>query len=314
MALHTSQRRQRIPAVVSKTSQCRSSKFDHSSGNHPDGETCRGRSYQRARESRGYTWFRQNFISFTDAYLLTARLAFPYRKTTLRRGALIAVQSSTGRITLTKSPVRRLLLSSVSAAVGVFLLPASVHAQATTCSQAGTTITCNDGATQVLTATTTPGTNTVAGPGLVTIDTTTSSTTTYVERPRSRQPWCDRRQPDVDRRSRLIFVPAGGGARLDIKTIGGVGANGLQLNTAGQAATVTVGDITTRGVNSFGVLSTGGTDLTLRAGNITTQGATSTAIDAGLRPATSRLLLATSRRRAAGCAPRRRTRVRIRSS
>jgi hypothetical protein len=171
------------------------------------------------------------------------------------------------------------LLGSVSAAAGVFLLPASAYAQSTTCSQTGTTINCVDGANTVLTAGTTPGTNTVPGPGLVTADTTTPSTTTYT----ATGPIATTGLTAVNLTSTggaLTFVPVSGGAPLNITTTGGVGANGLQLNTAGQAATVTVGNISTSGANSFGVLSTGGTDLTLKTGDITTTGATSRGIQA----------------------------------
>ena len=175
---------------------------------------------------------------------------------------------------------RLLLLSSVSTAVAIFVLPQSAQAQATTCSQAGTSITCVDGPTPVLTATTSANTTTVPGPGLRTVAAIGPSTTTYV----ATGPITTTGVSAVTLTSTggaLSFTPSGTTAPVNIRTIGGIGANGLTLSTPGQSATVTVGDIATSGTNSFGVLSTGGTNLTLRTGNITTTGATSTGIDAG---------------------------------
>ena len=175
------------------------------------------------------------------------------------------MKSSTARLTL---------LSSASTAAALLLLPTGAQAQSTTCSQVATTITCVDGTSTVLTATTTAGTTTVAGPGLVTANTTTPSTTTYV----ATGPISTTAVSGVTLTSTggaLTFTPSGTTAPVNITTIGGNAANGLTLNTAGQAATVTVGNIATTGTNSFGVLSTGGTDLTLKTGNITTTGATS---------------------------------------
>ena len=179
---------------------------------------------------------------------------------------------------MANSKTRLALLSSVSTAAAIFLLPTTAQAQATTCAQTGTTITCVDGTTTVLTATTTAGTTTVAGPGLVTANTTTPSTTTYV----ATGPIATTAVPGVNLTSTggaLTFTPSSG-APVNITTIGGTGANGLTLNTAGQAATVTVGNIATSGTSSYGVLSTGGTDLTLNTGSITTTGPTSAALDA----------------------------------
>ncbi len=174
------------------------------------------------------------------------------------------MKSSTARLTL---------LSSAATAAALLLLPTGAQAQSTTCSQVATTITCVDGITTVLTATTTAGTTTVAGPGLVTANTTTPSTTTYV----ATGPISTTAVSGVTLTSTggaLTFIPSSG-APVNITTIGGNAANGLTLNTAGQAATVTVGNIATTGTNSLGVLSTGGTDLTLKTGSITTTGATS---------------------------------------
>lgn len=178
------------------------------------------------------------------------------------------------------SPLRLALLSSVSTASVMFLLSGSADAQSTACSQAGTTITCVDGTATVLTATTTPSNAATPGPGLVTVDTTGPATTTYT----ATGPIATTAQTAVNMTSTggaLSFIPAGTGTAVNVSTTGGIGANGVVLNTTGQAATVTVGTVATSGVSSFGVLSTGGSDLALRTGNITTTGATSTAIDAG---------------------------------
>ena len=178
------------------------------------------------------------------------------------------------------SKARFALLSSASSAVAMFLLPGAAQAQSTTCSQLTTTITCVDGANTVLTATTDPVTATVAGPGLVTVNTTAPSTTTYT----ATGPISTTGVTAVNLTSTggaLTFTPSGTTAPVNIVTTGGAGANGLVLNTGTQAATVTVGNISTSGTNSFGVLSTAGGALTLKTGNITTTGAGSTAIDAG---------------------------------
>lgn len=180
---------------------------------------------------------------------------------------------------MTNSATRLLLLSTASTAAAILLLPSAAHAQATTCSQTGTTITCVEGAVTVLTAGTTPSTTTVPRPGLRTVDATGPSTTTYV----ASGPIATTGVPAVTLTSTggpLTFTPSGTGAPVNISTTGGISSNGLTLNTTGQPATITVGNITTNGTNAFGVLSTGGTDLNLRTGNITTTGPTSTAIDA----------------------------------
>lgn len=175
---------------------------------------------------------------------------------------------------------RRLaLLGSVSTVAAMLLFPETAAAQATTCSQMADTITCVDGATTVLTATTNSGNVVVPGPGLTTIDATGPATTTYT----ASGPIATAGVTAVTMTSTggaLSFVPAGTSAPVDISTTGGIGANGVTLNTAGQTATMTVGNVATSGTTSFGILSTAGTDLTLRAGNITTTGTGSTAIDA----------------------------------
>ena len=181
---------------------------------------------------------------------------------------------------MTNLKARFALLSSVSTAAAIFLLPNAAQAQATTCSQVATTITCVDGAATVLTATTSPTTSTTAGPGLVTVDAAAPSTTTYT----ATGPIATTGVTAVNLTSTggaLTFTPAGTTAPVNISTTGGTGANGVTLNTAGQAATVTVGNISTTGTSSFGVLANGGTDLTLRTGNISATGPASTAIDAG---------------------------------
>lgn len=181
---------------------------------------------------------------------------------------------------MANSKVRLALLGSVSSALTFIVLPNSAYAQATTCSQTGTTITCVDGPATVVTATTNPGTVTVPGPGLTTVAVAGPSTISYT----ANGPIATTGTRAVTLTSTggaLTFTPAGSGAPLNISTTGGVGANGLTLNTAGQAATVRVGNISTTGANSFGVLSSGGTDLNLTVGNVTTSGANSTAIDAG---------------------------------
>src|SRR3569623_737977 len=119
--------------------------------------------------------FSQTFMRRPDPWSAATTLADSGE----RRVIFNAHAATTGRKELANSTVRRALLCSVSAAAGIFLLPSSAYAQSTTCSQTGTTITCVDGANTVLTASTTPGTNTVPGPGLVIVDMTTPSTTTY---------------------------------------------------------------------------------------------------------------------------------------
>jgi trimeric autotransporter adhesin len=177
------------------------------------------------------------------------------------------------------SKARFALLSSASTAVAIFLAPAAAQAQSTTCSQVTTNITCVDGINTVLTATTDPITTTVAGPGLVTVNTTGASNVSYT----ATGPIATTGVSAVNLTSTggaLNFTLAGTTAPVNISTTGGIGANGLVLNTAGQAATVTVGNISTTGATSFGVLANGGTDLTLKTGNISVTGAGSTAIDA----------------------------------
>ena len=178
------------------------------------------------------------------------------------------------------SKARFALLSSASSVVAIFLLPTTAQAQSTTCTQAAATITCVDGTNTVLAATSDLITTTVAGPGLVTTNLTGGSNVNYT----STGPIATTGVTAVNLTSTggaLSFVPVGTTVPVNISTTGGVGANGLVLNTAGQAATVTVGNISTTGTASFGVLAAGGTDLTLRTGNISVIGAGSTAIDAG---------------------------------
>jgi outer membrane autotransporter protein len=175
--------------------------------------------------------------------------------------------------------LRLAFLSGVSTAAAM-LLPTSAAAQATACSQTGATITCVNGAATVLTATTTPSNATIAGSGLVTVDTTGPATTTYT----ATGPISTTGATAVNLTSTggaLSLTPAGAGAPVNVNVTGGVAANGVTLNALGQPATVTVGNIATSGTNSFGVLSTTGGDLTLRTGDINVTGANSTAIDAG---------------------------------
>ncbi len=173
---------------------------------------------------------------------------------------------------------RLALLSSVSTAAAIFLLPGAAQAQATTCSQVATTITCVDGTATVLTATTSPTTTTTAGPGLVTVDTTGPSTTNYA----AIGPFTTTAVPAVSLTSTggALTFQQNATLPVNITTIGGASANALTINTTGQSALVRVGNIATSGTNSFGVQVTGGTDLTLSTGTITTTGATSTAFDA----------------------------------
>src|SRR5688572_31828936 len=77
------------------------------------------------------------------------------------------------------SPVRFALLNSVSAVMAVCLLPGSAQAQATTCSQTGTTIECVDGTATVLTGAASAGTTTVSGPGLLSSNTTAPLVISY---------------------------------------------------------------------------------------------------------------------------------------
>lgn len=180
----------------------------------------------------------------------------------------------------TQTTKRRLaLLGSVSTAAAMFLVPNAAAAQATTCAPTGTTITCVDGTTTVLTATTTAGNATIPGAGLTTVDTTGPATTTYT----ATGPISTTGVTALNMTSTggaLSFTPTGTTAPVNLTTTGGIAAHGVLLNTPGQAATVTVGNISTTGTASFGVLSTAGGDLTLRTGNIVTTGATSTGIDA----------------------------------
>lgn len=179
---------------------------------------------------------------------------------------------------MTTSMLRLALLGSVSTAAAIFLLPGSAQAQATACSQAGTTITCLDGTATVLTATTTAGNATIAGPGLVTVDVTGPATTSYAATGAIATTGVTALSL-TSTGGALSFTPSGTGAPVNIITTGGIGANGVTLNTVGQPATVTVGNIATSGVSSFGVLSAAGGDLALRTGNVTTTGATSDGIN-----------------------------------
>ena len=176
------------------------------------------------------------------------------------------------------STMRRALLGSVSTAA-VFFMPASAFAQATTCSQTGTTITCVDGANTVLTETT-PVTNVaIPGPGLSTVNSGGAATLSYT----ATGTIATTGAPAVTLTtvgSPLTFKPVTGSPAVNIATTGAA-ANGLTINAAGQPVTARVGNISTTGANTFGVLSNAGGDLTLTTGNISTTGAGSTAIDAG---------------------------------
>jgi len=177
------------------------------------------------------------------------------------------------------SKARFALLSSVSTAIFACAVPGTAFAQSTTCSQSGTTITCEDGTTTVLTATASPGTATVPGPGLTTVNTTAPLTITYS----GSVPVSTTGVRAINLTSTggaLTFVPATGATPVNVRTTGGVAANGVTLITPGQAATVTVGNVSTNGTNSFGVVSNAGTDLTLRTGDIATTGTASRGIQA----------------------------------
>ncbi len=117
----------------------------------------------------------------------------------------------------------------------------------------------------------------ITGPGLRTTNGTTASTIVY----NASGPISTTNVGAVNLTSTggaLTFGPATNAAPVNIRTTGGVGANGVTLNSTGQAATVTMGNISTTGASSFGVLSNGGADLTLRTGDVTTTGVTSRGI------------------------------------
>ena len=180
---------------------------------------------------------------------------------------------------MTNSIVRLALLSSVPTAIFTLMLPQSAYAQATTCSQTGSNITCVDGPATVLTATASAGTATAPAPGLVVLNTTAPTTIVYS----GTGPISTTNVGAVNLTSTggaLNFGAASGVSPVNIRTSGGVGANGVLLNNVGQAANVTVGNISTTGASSFGVRSNGGTDLTLRTGDITTTGTASRGIQA----------------------------------
>ncbi|MFM5917812.1 MAG: beta strand repeat-containing protein [Novosphingobium sp.] len=177
------------------------------------------------------------------------------------------------------SKARFALLSSASSAIAVLLTPSLAQAQSTTCSQTGTTITCVDGTTTVLTGTTDPVTTVTAGGGLVMANTTAASNITYT----ATGPIATTGITGVNLTSTggsLNFVPAGSTAPLNITTVGGTGAHALVLNTAGQAATVTVGNLSTTGAGSYGVQanSNGTGSVNLTTGTVTTTGLGSTGI------------------------------------
>lgn len=175
--------------------------------------------------------------------------------------------------------VRLALLSSVSSAFVMCVVPGSAMAQATTCSQTGANITCVDGPATVLSGTTSTGTTVVPGPGLVAVNVTGAETITYS----GTGPISTTNVGAVNLTSTggaLTFTPVANAAPINIRTTGGVNADGVVLNNVGQTATVTVGNVATSGATSFGVRSNGGTDLTLRTGDITTTGALSRGIQA----------------------------------
>ncbi|UUR06976.1 hypothetical protein [Sphingomonas glaciei] len=179
------------------------------------------------------------------------------------------------------------LLSTVSAAAAMFALPGAASAQSTTCSQSGTSVTCVDGTTTVLTATTDATTTTLPGTGLITVNTTAPSTISYT----ATGPIATTAATGVNLTSTggaLNFTPIGTTAPVRITTTGGTSANGLTINATGQDATVTVGAISTTGTSatpittasssSFGVRVDGARNLTLTTGDITTTGAGSRGI------------------------------------
>lgn len=184
----------------------------------------------------------------------------------------------TGTLNMAQSATRIVLLGSASTALMLFLAPGVVAAQSTTCSQTGSGFTCVDGATTVLTGSASSGTTVVAGPGLTTVNGTTASTIVY----NGAGPIWTTNVRGVSLTSTggaLTFGPATNSAPVNIRTTGGVGAHGLTVNSAGNAATVTVGNISTTGAASLGVLVTGGAGLTLRTGDITTTGSNSDGIN-----------------------------------
>ena len=174
---------------------------------------------------------------------------------------------------------RNALLSGVSAAIAIYLTPGVAFAQSTACSQVGVNFTCVDGATTVLTGTVSAGTTVIPGPGLVVTNVSTPETIVYT----GTGPISTTNVGAVNLTSTggaLNFGPATNAAPVNVRTTGGVNADGVTLNNAGQAATVTIGNVATSGTTSFGVRANAGTDLTLRVGDITTTGANSRGIQA----------------------------------
>ena len=177
-----------------------------------------------------------------------------------------------------KSTFRLALLCGASTAAAVFA-PQAAYAQATTCSQTGSTATCVDGGTTVLTETLPPSTVVIPGPGLTTINTGTAATLNYT----ATGTFATTGVPAIRLTTvgaPLSFTPASGTPALNISTTG-AGASGVIVTSGGQPVVLTLGNISTTGANAFGVSAVGDSALTLTAGNISTTGAGSTAIDAG---------------------------------
>ena len=177
------------------------------------------------------------------------------------------------------STFRLALLGGASTAAAILALPQAAYAQATTCSQTGTTVTCVDGATTVLTETLPPSAAVIAGPGLTTINVGSPATLTYT----ATGTFATTGVPAIRLTTvgaPLSFTPATGSPALNISTTG-ANATGVIITSGGQPVVATLGNISTTGTNAFGVAAIGDSALTLTTGDISTTGAGSTAIDAG---------------------------------
>ncbi|GAA4029120.1 hypothetical protein GCM10022281_05310 [Sphingomonas rosea] len=168
------------------------------------------------------------------------------------------------------------LLGTASVAAAAFVLPSAAAAQSTTCTLAtGTTYNCVNGTTAVSTVNVTSGTFSATAPLTI-----SSSTGNIVATATPVSGGVIQNVDNISTQNGLTLSNtfAGGSIQLNAANqaflTSGIDVDAIDFSANGGPVTITTGNITTTGDNSYGVIGSGGTTTAITTGNISTTGGT----------------------------------------
>lgn len=180
---------------------------------------------------------------------------------------------------MTTRTTKLALLGTASAAAAAFVMPGAASAQSTTCTlTAGSTTVydCLNDTTGVSTITVTSGTFTGTNPLVISSATGDISVTGAAVSGGLIQ-----NTGNVGGENGLTLTNSFAGGAITLDAAGqaisttGVDVDALDFSSTGGPVTITVGDLTTEGDNSYGVIGSGGSTTIVTTGNISTLGGTS---------------------------------------